>query len=128
MSAIIFKFFEEPQLIPVLVKGQNINKNNLTFVCKWCKEHNIRNNNNEICTANATNNTTSNLIKHLKRKDHETPYASYLKFLEEEKEQTLTNSPATKRKRLETMITPTRTLTNMGFVPYPRNSIQQLDR
>jgi len=65
MTAIIYKFFEEPQLIPVLVKGHNINKNNFTYVCKGCKENDIRNNNNEICTANATNNTTSNLIKHL---------------------------------------------------------------
>ncbi len=128
MSAIIYKYYEIPYLVPKIVQGKNVNTNNYTYVCKWCKENNIINHStNQICTANAISNTTSNLINHLKRIDHATQYQKYLDEVKEESELSL-GTPKAKQRRLEILATPSRTLTIMGFVPYPRYSVQQIDR
>ena len=124
MSAIIYKYFEEGKLIPN--ENNPINYDNYTYVCKWCKEKNYKNTEGEICTVNAKKGITSNLIKHLNRKNHEEIRIKYEKEADDAKN--LTETPPRKRSRVEAFCTPSRTLTNMGAVPYPRNSIVQMDR
>ena len=142
MSAPIYEFFEEGFLQPKMGDSIDLNKDNLSYMCIFCKENNVKNKDDGCVIIKAKDNITSNLIKHLEKAGHELVYTN-----DKNKVETLKILSA-KRKRLyfdlssskpihssPNLLTPNqgqKTLTQpcsiVASLKYKANSLVQKDR